>query len=248
MIIRRSNIAFDRWTDFRHAIEQMIATGEYERLVRIHNEMRRDADGFGFSRRRMHGTMSRPLGVRRFLPWHRAYLIVFERALRAIDSTLSVPYWDWNDDGGRLVGVRTFLGLSSGRDLGAPAGAPPGPGQQPWFTSETEVASIVGFGGDYFTMSDFLETNPHNLGHAWVAGDMNSMSSPRDPVFWMHHAQIDRIWSVWQSTNPGERATLSGQEARMDPWGAEFDVDNIDDISNLGADSYSYEAPPGGGQ
>jgi hypothetical protein len=33
-----------------------------------------------------------------FLPWHREYLFVFEDALRAIDSTVTVPYWDWTKD------------------------------------------------------------------------------------------------------------------------------------------------------
>lgn len=38
----------------------------------------------------------------------------------------------------------------------------------------------------------------HNLVHRWVGGNMLRMTSPNDPVFFMHHAQIDRMWSLWQ--------------------------------------------------
>ena len=72
------------------------------------------------------------------------------------------------------------------------------------------------------------------------AGDMNSMDSPRDPTFWFHHAQVDRIWFRWQQNNLGENAHLSGVEAGLDPWESEFSVSSVDDISKLGEDSYEY--------
>jgi len=39
-------------------------------------------------------------GMRLFLPWHRAYLYVFEQYLkdRASDSNISVPWWDWTSE------------------------------------------------------------------------------------------------------------------------------------------------------
>lgn len=32
---------------------------------------------------------------------------------------------------------------------------------------------------------------------------MGAMTSPNDPIFFMHHAQIDRIWAIWQRKHPG---------------------------------------------
>lgn len=43
----------------------------------------------------------------------------------------------------------------------------------------------------------------HNLVHRWVGGNMLGMTSPDDPVFFMHHAQIDRMWTLWQGKHPG---------------------------------------------
>lgn len=42
----------------------------------------------------------------------------------------------------------------------------------------------------------------HNLVHRWTGGNMLRMTSPNDPVFFLHHAQIDRMWSIWQRKVP----------------------------------------------
>lgn len=63
----------------------------------------------------------------------------------------------------------------------------------------------------------------HNLVHVWVAGagqgSMAPMTSPNDPVFFLHHCNIDRIWSLWQSkhrnqTYPGAQYPTSRNPAR----------------------------------
>lgn len=37
----------------------------------------------------------------------------------------------------------------------------------------------------------------HNRVHVWVGGDMSPASSPNDPVFYLNHCNVDRIWSAW---------------------------------------------------
>jgi tyrosinase len=42
----------------------------------------------------------------------------------------------------------------------------------------------------------------HNLVHVWVSGDMLLSTSPNDPVFYLNHCNVDRIWAAWQETSP----------------------------------------------
>ncbi|RPA80584.1 Di-copper centre-containing protein [Ascobolus immersus RN42] len=53
--------------------------------------------------------------------------------------------------------------------------------------------------------------SPHNGGHIGVGGEMgNPISSPGDPLFFLHHAWVDRIWWQWQRKNLTERLTDIG--------------------------------------
>lgn len=41
----------------------------------------------------------------------------------------------------------------------------------------------------------------HNLVHVWIGGDMGPATSPNDPVFYLNHCNVDRIWTGWQQIN-----------------------------------------------
>ncbi|HEV7515152.1 MAG TPA: tyrosinase family protein, partial [Thermoanaerobaculia bacterium] len=63
-----------------------------------------------------------------------------------------------------------------------------------------------------------LESQPHNVVHDAIGGDTGWMGDPdcaaRDPIFWAHHANIDRLWQVWLNQggrkNPVNCATWAG--------------------------------------
>jgi tyrosinase len=38
----------------------------------------------------------------------------------------------------------------------------------------------------------------HNRVHAWVGGSMIPITSPNDPVFFLHHCFMDKLWADWQ--------------------------------------------------
>ena len=42
----------------------------------------------------------------------------------------------------------------------------------------------------------------HNRVHVFVGGDMAPASSPNDPIFFLNHCNVDRLWAAWQSKNP----------------------------------------------
>ncbi|MFJ8473659.1 tyrosinase family protein [Kitasatospora sp. NPDC094011] len=61
----------------------------------------------------------------------------------------------------------------------------------------------------------------HNRVHRWVGGNMADFgSAPNDPVFFLHHANIDRLWAEWQDKHP-DAYQPTGEDPR--------DGENIDD-------------------
>jgi hypothetical protein len=56
-----------------------------------------------------------------------------------------------------------------------------------------------------------LEDHPHNMIHYGIGGDMfDPTTSTNDPIFWVHHANVDRIWLSWQQRNPTLAYTYGG--------------------------------------
>lgn len=39
----------------------------------------------------------------------------------------------------------------------------------------------------------------HNRVHLYIGGNMAPMTSPNDPVFFLHHCFIDKVWADWQA-------------------------------------------------
>jgi tyrosinase len=48
-----------------------------------------------------------------------------------------------------------------------------------------------------------FESMPHNPVHNLIGNVMALMTSPVDPIFWLHHANVDRLWSAWQQAGGG---------------------------------------------
>jgi Common central domain of tyrosinase len=65
---------------FLCAFDTLNANGTLGQFVEVH----------GQPVHRMHHTL-------RFLPWHRVFLVRFERALQAIHPDVSIPYWEWTN-------------------------------------------------------------------------------------------------------------------------------------------------------
>jgi len=45
----------------------------------------------------------------------------------------------------------------------------------------------------------------HNCVHRWVGGSMMPNTSPNDPVFYLNHCNVDRLWAIWQSKYPNQK-------------------------------------------
>lgn len=54
-----------------------------------------------------------------------------------------------------------------------------------------------------------LERQPHNNVHNQIGGTMGTSYSPRDPIFWLHHCNIDRLWQRWLALGGGRSNPLN---------------------------------------
>jgi tyrosinase len=192
------SLTTDQQTRFLNAFTQINSMAALGPLVDIHSN----------ATHQMHGNP-------RFLPWHRIYLLRLEELLQMVDPTVCIPYWKSSEEQAFpswLLGFTPTVNLMSGphtvtRNIGAFAILP----------NAAAVTAAMG-NGTFNTFAPALE-GIHNSGHVWVGGSMSGiLTAPTDPVFWMHHAEIDRIWAEWQAANPGQNPSLAGAAAIMDPW------------------------------
>ncbi|MBC7533830.1 MAG: tyrosinase family protein [Oligoflexus sp.] len=154
-----------------------------------------------------------------FLPWHRGYLHHFEKVIREFcgDPSFALPYWDWSDD--RSIPQPFLTGDVASNAL---FNASRKVTELPDITLQSikkeniqiliEKPQFATFGGgeshhprpksttDLLGAMGPLEAGPHNNVHATILGDMGDMTSPLDPIFWLHHCNIDRLWSVWAAS------------------------------------------------
>jgi hypothetical protein len=57
----------------------------------------------------------------------------------------------------------------------------------------------------------------HNAVHVWVGAQMRTASLPNDPVFFLHHANIDRPWSLWQARYGNDSYPADGMHRELEP-------------------------------
>jgi tyrosinase len=151
-----------------------------------------------------------------FLPWHRAYLFYFEKICRQVtgDTEFCLPYWDWTADSripAEFWGQGNDLfddtrGISPDDPIDNEEGEYNGRGVIEKILTSTWVdcysaATTADDQRDGSPGAGMLES-AHNHVHSAILGDMvNVQLSPRDPIFWLHHANVDRIWASWMQAN-----------------------------------------------
>ncbi|KAJ1323305.1 tyrosinase [Microdochium nivale] len=80
------------------------------------------------------------------------------------------------------------------------------------FYTPAAVANITNTSRDFATFWTRLERDPHGAIHNALGGDMGPSTSPNDPLFMMHHAQVDRLWWLWQrAKSPAREADFGGK-------------------------------------
>lgn len=93
----------------------------------------------------------------------------------------------------------------------------------------------------------------HNPVHRWIGGNMAEVTSPNDPVFFLHHCYIDRLWENWRTQHPTSEAYLPAagspgydlaselvfnKAGKPAPWTGSWTVQDTLNTATLG---YTYE-------
>ncbi|KAG5254865.1 polyphenol oxidase [Salix suchowensis] len=171
-----------------------------------------------------------------FFPWHRYYLYFYERILGKLidDPTFALPFWNWDSPQGMQIPAFFADPTSAVYDpLRDKNHQPPKiidldfsgvdfPLPDPVQMVTANYPTL--FLGRPYRAGDepepgagSLEDVPHSTVHIWT-GDADQpnrenmgvfYAAARDPIFFAHHGNIDRLWEVWKRLPGGKRKNFT---------------------------------------
>ncbi len=183
--------------DLTATSDDVVAFGE---AVRI---MKGRRDGLSWARQTQihHRDSQHNNGL--FLPWHRQQLVHMERIVARLTGheTFAMPYWDWQEhrllpswvcdsdsplyERNRARGVETL-------DFAAARWA------ESAYTAKLASDGFDTFCGKLPEGAGMVEGYGHNHIHQLIGGAMrHPRTSAQDPMFWLHHSNVDRVWATW---------------------------------------------------
>jgi tyrosinase len=202
-----------------------------------------------------------------FLPWHRMFVYYFETMIRHVSghAAFTLPYWNYSSSTPAIHGVMpdefrkkgdpTFKCLfvdkrnvhtTTNSFANVNAGEPidkydPGALELAALkqTTYSPAGAAPGFNMD-------LDGSVHGAVHVLVGNSLNMGDIPwaaGDPVFWMHHCNIDRLWASWNACggkNPTSPTWLNQTFTFADADGNKV-VLAIKDVNTTAQLHYSYD-------
>ncbi|KAJ3235055.1 hypothetical protein HDU81_000873 [Chytriomyces hyalinus] len=177
-------------------------------------------------------------GTAQFLPWHRTLILLFEFALQDFCGYKgTLPYWDWTKDANAMHNSPIFSDTAFG---GNGNGSTPSCVQNGRFAASTAlmghnkpqcitrkfdfangmqghqftgdvIKALVQNGGRWEFFYPQVYLGPHSAVHNGIGGDFgNPPAAGNDPLFFIHHAMLDKVWNDWQDENPQFANSYSG--------------------------------------
>lgn len=184
-----------------------------------------------------------------FFSWHRMYLYFFERILRAKSgrANLTLPYWDYqtnpaippayreNSPVNPLYdGTRTST-MNNGGSL--PTSVNTG------FNNSLAITT-------YYSFQNDLNGGPHGAVHNTISGNMAFVTTAaQDPVFWLHHSNVDRLWEKWLNmcggrSNPTDATWLNKSYTFFDENGTAVTLSGRQIVETANQLKYRYQDLP----
>ena len=190
-----------------------------------------------------------------FLPWHRMFVLAFENVIRSVtgEPNFTLPYWSYTDSGNaalpsqfRQSGSAQFGALyRPNRNSGVNGGA----AIQPAGVLNLDVLGSPTYapdGADQGFCAN-LDGGLHGAVHVGVGDSSTGMGvvpwAASDPIFWVHHCNIDRVWASWNAgggVNPTDSAFVAKPFAFAAPSGTEVDY-IVGNMLSTGSAGYSYD-------
>ena len=100
--------------------------------------------------------------------------------------------------------------------------------------SPEEIDRILDLDG-YEDFVPALEKKVHDVIPFGVGGDFETFSAPFEPLFWLHHSQLDRLWWLWQKERDERIGEYGGHRFRHSIEAATLD-DKVEVGGVLGRD------------
>lgn len=177
-----------------------------------------------------------------FLVWHRLYIYYFEDIVRAKSgkADFALPYWNYIDQKDAVMPAVFAQKKSSvfepARCTVLNQGKPIekkeyGPGR------DLDITKLMK-NTLYSVFNSNIDAAPHGAMHIYIGGETNGetffnaiyqattegglmaqvMSAGFDPVFWLHHAEIDYLWQQWMNSPKGQKPNLSELQKKPIPY------------------------------
>ena len=196
---------------------ETLTTAERNRFLSALARLNNRGDGLfkDFRATHLFDTSMEAHGDAGFMPWHRAYMLDLERELQRIDPSVSLPYWRFDRPAPKLF-TQAFIGApadATGFARLAPTNplrlwmtdGIPGISRDPVFDVATSGAFVsaeavtVQSSVPYGQLRGTFEINPHGNAHTSFSGWISSIgTAAKDPLFFLLHCNVDRLWAKWQ--------------------------------------------------
>jgi tyrosinase len=194
-------------------------------------------------------------GVPYFFAWHRGFVFFFESMVRKMSGVddFALPYWDYykHPDVPAIFAAKDVDGK-------------PNP---LWHARANKTVTALKYNAFDPAVTKFprdwpakpaatnyeplAESNPHGRVHNAVGGDMADVSrAAGDPVFWVHHCNIDRLWSAWVKAGGGREMPPKTDAWWRQQWAYDLDkkwiarLADMDDTTRVFGYRYSDVSLP----